>query len=87
MTRYDEQTIYCRMLGHAVPFRYCRTTADQTPCRKIMDCWFEIIPIREYLEEHFSPEQLSAFFKPPEPKMTSLLDLIEQARKRTKTPS
>lgn len=87
MKRYDDKTIYCRMLGHAVNFHYCRTTAEGVPCRRIMDCWFETLPIREYMEEHFSEEDLENLLKPPANKMTSLLDLIEQAKKRSRNPS
>lgn len=87
MNRYDDQRGYCRMLGHAVNFFYCRTTAHGVPCRKIMDCWFETLPIEEYMKEHFTEEQLKNIFKPPESKMTSLLDLIEQAKKRQENTS
>lgn len=75
------------MLGHAVNFSYCRKTAEGVPCRKIMDCWFETLPIKDYMEEHFTEEELKTIFKPPESKMTSLLELIEQAKKRSRNPS
>ena len=82
MNRYDDQQIYCRMLGHAVAFGYCRTTAQGIACRKIMDCWFELIPIKEYMAVHFSPEEMEQILKEPESKMSSLLDLIEKAKRR-----
>jgi hypothetical protein len=82
MDRHDNLKSYCRMLGHGVPFKYCRTTAQGVPCRKILDCWFESIPIREYMEAHYSPEELERILKAPENKVSSLLDLIEQARRR-----
>jgi hypothetical protein len=82
MDRYDEKNGYCRMLGHAVNFSYCRTTAQGIPCRKIMDCWFETLPIEEYMKAHYSGDRLKDIFKPPETKMTTLLDLIAQAKKR-----
>lgn len=69
------------MLGHAVPFKYCRSTVDGVPCRKIMDCWFEILPIREYVEKHFSSEEREKIFSAPGDKVTSLLDLIQKAKK------
>lgn len=75
------------MLGHAVNFLYCRTTAEGIPCRKIMDCWFETLPIKDYLEEHINQEQLKTLFNPPESKVSSLLDLIEKARQRTDSSS
>lgn len=70
------------MLGHSVSFLYCRLTAQNTPCRKIKDCWFETLPIDEYITAHFSMEEQQRIFKDPEPKITSLLDLIAQAKNR-----
>lgn len=86
MDRYDDKKSYCRMLGHAVTFEYCRKTAQNTPCRKIRDCWFETLAIDEYMNAHFSSEEQQRIFKDPEPKIASLLDLIEQARKRAENP-
>lgn len=82
MNRYDDKKNYCRMLGHHVTFRYCRTTTGASPCRKIKDCWFEILAIEDYMNEHFSPKEQQRIFKAPEHKVASLLDLIEKARQR-----
>ena len=82
MNRYDEKQNYCRMLGHSVTFLYCRTTAQNIPCRKIKDCWFETLPIADYMDLHFSPEQQVQIFREPVPKVASILDLIEKARSR-----
>ncbi len=85
MDRHDDKKSYCRMLGHAVTFNYCRTTSQNTPCRKIRDCWFETLPIEDYMNTHFNTEEQQLIFKEPAPKITSLLDLIEQARKRAES--
>ncbi len=68
------------MLGHHVPFSFCRAQADGRPCRKILDCWFEKFDIRSFLSEHFTQEQIDAFLTPPKPKMATLLELIEKAK-------
>ena len=81
MNRFDSETSYCRMLGHAVPFQYCRTAAEALPCRKIRDCWFEKLPVEAYIEENYTPEEQAKIFAPPAPKMASLLDLIERAKR------
>lgn len=81
MNRFDSETSYCRMLGHAVPFQYCRTASEALPCRKIRDCWFEKLPVETYIEENYTPEEQKKIFAPPVPKMASLLDLIEKAKK------
>ena len=79
---HDERTLYCRMLGHHLSFAYCRTGTGDLPCRKIFDCWFETWDIREFVEAHYTAEQVAAFTAPPKPKIHTILDLIEQAKKR-----
>jgi hypothetical protein len=79
--RYDELEGYCRMLGHHLSFRYCRTMAEGLPCGKIVDCWFEKIEIEAFVREHYSEAERERIFAPPKPKVTSLLEIIENARK------
>jgi hypothetical protein len=82
MDRYDKLNAYCRMLGHYIPFRYCRTQQDGLPCAKILDCHFERLPIQNFIDNHYSPEERNKMFKQQMPKLTSILDLIEQAKAR-----
>ena len=84
MKRYDEEQIYCRMLGHHLAFHYCRTVKDQLPCHKIMDCWFERIDIKDFLKVHYSDQEIAKALAPPPPKMASLVSLIEKAKNRQK---
>ncbi len=79
--QHDKLEKRCPMLGHPIHFHYCRTTTKDTPCRKIMDCWFEQIPIQEFVKEHFTEEMITAMEQPPKPKMLSLIELIEKAKK------
>jgi hypothetical protein len=52
-----------------------------------MDCWFEKIQIKEFLEENYKEEEIAYIFSSSKPKITSLVELIEQAKKRSnKTP-
>ncbi len=69
------------MLGHVVPFKYCRTVKEGMPCQKVLDCWFEMIPIQKFVDSNYSEEQVKAFLSPPKPKMVTLIDLIEKAKK------
>lgn len=79
---YDDLEIYCRMLGHPLTFSYCRSTEGSTPCRRIIDCWFQRIPVRQFAEEHFSDEILQQISSPPRDKMLTILELIEQAKNK-----
>ena len=68
------------MLGHFLPFHYCRTMQNGLPCGKIPDCWFRILPIREFIEENYTEEEQRMIFEPPKPKMVSLVEMIEKAK-------
>ena len=74
----------CPMLGHPLSFKYCRKTAKGIPCKKIIQCWWEDFDINEFLNENFSKEELLEILKPSKTKVSSLLDLIEQAKKTIK---
>ena len=79
---YDAREGYCRKLGHHLKFAYCRTMKDGAPCEKILDCWFEKFDVRGFLETHYTEDEIAEIRKPQMPKTASLLELIEQARRR-----
>lgn len=81
ITQFDEYERYCRQLGHAVPFHYCRQMATGLPCRHIVGCWREEIEVEPFIREHYTPEQLARIFQPPQEKVATLYDLIEKARR------
>lgn len=78
---YDAEEGYCRMLGHHVPFRYCRTMKSDLPCHWILDCWFERIPVEEYIKTYYNEEERLKIFERPKPKIESLIEIIERAKK------
>ena len=58
--RFDRLEIYCRKLGHVLPFAYCRREQeDGLPCARILDCWHRRLPIANYLRDHFDAAQLA----------------------------
>jgi hypothetical protein len=76
----------CPRLGNRVSFQYCLDYGSEgrLPCWKIIDCWWEIFDIRTYLKDKFSEEEVSALEQAkPKPKITSLVELINQAKKRS----
>jgi hypothetical protein len=79
---YDEYTARCPMLGHLVPFTYCREPGAPLPCRKIMDCWHERFDIVAYLNEICTLEEIEAITAPPKPKVSQLMELIQKAKGR-----
>ncbi len=77
---FDNVELYCRKLGHLLTFSYCRTEHSGQLCTKIRDCWFEKIPIDEYLNANYSKEEISRLFKNPKPKIVTLFELIQRAQ-------
>ena len=74
----------CPRLGNPVPFNYCEICGDdRQPCFKILDCWWEHFDVVQYLKDNLSEDQFNRLADArPKPKVTSLIELIEQARKR-----
>ena len=73
----------CPRLGGSITFGYCRTSEpDRQPCGKIFDCWWEFFDVVAYLKEtlHEDAFRRIADYR-PKPKVSSLVELIEQARK------
>jgi len=83
INQYDTLSKRCSMLGHEVPFSYCRQPGQEIPCRKIFDCWFEKIDVQTFITSNYNEEIQAAIDQPPKPKMLSLFEIIEQARKNT----
>ncbi len=84
----DEKTIRCPRLGHQISFSFCRIENKGLPCFKTLDCWYVHFPVEAHLRTELTPEQWQkAFERPAKPKMASLLELIEQAKKAGKRES
>lgn len=78
---FDEEEGYCRMLGHYVPFKYCRTVTNMLPCYRILDCWFERLPIEEFVAAHYTAEERGKIFRQPKSKLSSIIEIIERVKK------
>ena len=80
---HDHRERRCPRLGGPVHFQYCRLFASEDPpCFKILDCWWEDFDVTGFLKQTLPEpvfQKLSG--KRPKPKVLSLLELIEQARK------
>ena len=81
-TPYEEEQIRCPKLGHQVSFGYCRVERYDLPCQKAIACWNDRFEVEELFRHGLTPEQFEeAFLKPPTPKLVTLVELIERARK------
>lgn len=74
----------CPRLGSAVTFGYCRTTGEGgLPCFKVFDCWWERFDVVAHMKALLSEEEFKKVAAAkPKPKVGSLIELIEQAKKR-----
>ena len=79
----DDYEIRCPKLGHQIYFSYCAKENQGLPCYRVRDCWYAHFEVEQFLKKILTPAKWKAAFdKPPKPKMASLLELIEQAKKR-----
>ncbi len=79
----EEYRIRCPRLGHQIHFAYCRAENQGLPCFKVLDCWYDHFLVEEFLRTELTPEQWEGVLgKPPRPKLLSLVELAQQARKR-----
>ena len=80
--------IRCPRLGHQIYFSYCRKENNGLPCFKTLDCWYNYFLVEVYLRKELSLEEWEKVFKlPGKTKTLSLIELIEQAKKRTESGS
>ncbi len=79
---YDDLEIRCPKLGHQLRFSYCRGEQNDLPCSRSLKCWEGRLPAGGYFRKKLTPAQWDRCFEsPPPPKMSSLMELIEQAKK------
>ncbi len=74
----------CPRLGGDVAFGYCKVCGEgKTPCFKVFDCWWERFDVVAHMQACLSPDVFETLSDSrPQPKMTSLVDLIHQAQAR-----
>lgn len=75
----------CPRLGGLIEFNYCLNSQESTlPCFKIFDCWWEYFDITTYLTQVLPEKTLQQLMHiKPKPKVQSIVELIDQAQKRT----
>ena len=84
---YEEKEIRCPKLGGPVNFGYCRQENSGLPCSRALNCWSPYFDAETLFRETLTDAQFEdCFFKPPQTKMDTLLELIERARKIAEEP-
>lgn len=75
---------YCGRLGHFVPFRYCVTPAQDAPCFKILDCWWQIFDVKEYLSANLDESVFKSLVKERKPpdRIHTILHVLDDLKKQ-----
>ncbi|MBN1383043.1 MAG: hypothetical protein JXA41_15365 [Deltaproteobacteria bacterium] len=82
-TTYDHLEIRCPRLGGEVKFAYCRRESGDRPCARTITCWQSFFPVEQFLKDNMPEEDWERFTREqPKDKVTTLIDLIEAAKKR-----
>lgn len=82
-TLFDDTMVRCPRLGHQITFSYCRSENKGLPCFKILDCWQDHFSVEDYLRELLTPDEWERTFeRQKSPKLLSLVELIEEAKRR-----
>jgi len=79
--QHDDKSIRCPRVGGYVNFMFCRSENNLLPCKWVVDCWKKRIDIKQFLDEHYSNEEIKGIFLPSKPKIQSLLELIAKVKK------
>lgn len=78
----EDYQIRCPRLGHQVPFSYCRRENRGLPCFKVMDCWYDHFLVEDLLRKELKVEEWDSLVQgPPKPKVLTLVELIEKAKR------
>ena len=72
----------CPRLGGPVSLHYCKSCeAGKAACWKIIDCWWEIFDIVQYLKDTLTADQYERLMcTKPKPKLTSILEIVERVQ-------
>ncbi len=88
MEKYDHLELRCPRLGNEVRFSYCRREGGDLPCLRIITCWYPFFPVEQHLRESMTADSWDGFVRQvPKDKVTTLIDLIEAAKKQVKQKS
>ena len=81
---HDQLERRCPRLGGTVEFSYCRCVGDNgKPCWKVFDCWWEVFDVVAYFKARLDKASFEKIVSTrPKPKITSILEMVEQAKQR-----
>jgi hypothetical protein len=79
----DNLEIYCSHLGMVISFNYCRRAQSALPCRNLLGCWEERVPVMEFLGQHYTRDQLeSAFGGLPKSRIERIFECLKRTQQK-----
>jgi hypothetical protein len=83
MKTFRDLIMRCPRLGDEVPFSYCEKEGGTFPCRQVVRCWEAGFPVEATLRQSLGEEAWEYFCGlAPKDRLTTLLDLVEAAKRR-----
>ena len=79
---YEEKEIRCPKLGGSVTFSYFKIESGAKPCSRSITCWTDLFDVKGHFRETMTEEEYRDCFETSPPsRVTTLLELVERARK------
>jgi hypothetical protein len=83
MKNCNDLEMRCPRLGGEVTFSYCKWEGGDSPCLRVINCWQPVFPVETYLRESMSQDVWKSFSsQTPKDKVSTLIELIEAAKRR-----
>jgi hypothetical protein len=82
-TEHDNKLTRCPRLGHEITFSYCLQESGVLPCSKIVSCWSSAFDVESFLRKNMTTQDWESFKNTqPKDKVTSLIEMIEAAKRK-----
>lgn len=81
MNKYDKAEIRCPKLGCEITFAYCKKEQGDLPCTRIIRCWQQYFPVKQYLKEIMSNADQERFHAArPKGRIASIFETVERIK-------
>jgi hypothetical protein len=82
-TEINDKLMRCPRLGHEITFSYCLRESGAFPCSRIVSCWSVVFDVESFLHANMAASVWASFNNAkPKDKVTSLIEIIEAAKKK-----
>jgi hypothetical protein len=73
----------CPRLGDEITFSYCLQESGVFPCSQIVRCWSAVFDVESFLHKNMTVQDWESFNNTqPKDKVTSMIEIIEAAKRK-----